>query len=305
MGSEVKRVVGVSIGSPERDHSVEVDILGQRIRVERIGTDGDKQRAIEMIRELDGKVAAIGLGGIDVYLYAMGRRYIIRDGKTLADAAKQTVVVDGSGMKNTLERIIVRDIAEEGKYLEKGTKVLLCSAVDRFGMAESLVEAGCDVTFGDLMFGLGVPIPVKTMTSIRILAAILLPVVTRMPIELIYPTGKKQKSRKTEFAKYFEWAEVIAGDFLYINRKRPEKLTGKTIITNTVTRKNEQELKEAGVKTLITTTPEFEGRSFGTNVFEAICCALLDKKFGEVPTEEEYIDIIRKMSFGPRVKQLN
>ncbi|MFH1539167.1 MAG: quinate 5-dehydrogenase, partial [bacterium] len=222
----------------------------------------------------------------------------------LADAAKETIVLDGSGMKNTLERMIIKDLAAEGTYLRKGTKVLLVSAVDRFGMAEALAECGCDTIFGDLMFGLGIPIPIRTMTTVRIVAAVLLPVLTRLPIEWLYPTGKKQHKSKPEFKKYFDWADVIAGDFLYINRKRPPELPGKTIITNTVTRKNEEELKQAGVKTLISTTPEFEGRSFGTNVFEGICAALLGRKAGEMPTEEEYMDIIKKMNFGPRIKQL-
>ena len=37
-----------------------VIFLGERYLVRRIGTDGDKQKAIELIQELDGKVAAIG-----------------------------------------------------------------------------------------------------------------------------------------------------------------------------------------------------------------------------------------------------
>src|SRR5690606_16160319 len=64
----MKRVVSVSIGSSERDHVAEVELLGQRVRVERIGTDGDVERAIRLIAELDGQVDAFGMGGIDLYV---------------------------------------------------------------------------------------------------------------------------------------------------------------------------------------------------------------------------------------------
>ena len=56
----MKRIVSVSIGSSLRDHLVEIDILGEKYLIQRIGTDGDIKKAISMINELDGKVDAIG-----------------------------------------------------------------------------------------------------------------------------------------------------------------------------------------------------------------------------------------------------
>lgn len=59
----MKRVVSISLGSSKRDHQVETEFLGEKFRIERIGTDGDMERMITMIRELDGRVDAFGLGG--------------------------------------------------------------------------------------------------------------------------------------------------------------------------------------------------------------------------------------------------
>lgn len=58
----MKRIVSISLGSSKRDHRVSLSILGEEVIIERIGTDGDIDKAIEKIRELDGKVSAIGLG---------------------------------------------------------------------------------------------------------------------------------------------------------------------------------------------------------------------------------------------------
>jgi hypothetical protein len=100
----VKRVVSVSLGSASRDHRAQVDLLGERFDISRIGTDGSLDKAIATLRALDGTVDALGLGGIDVYLYAGTDRYALRDGLRLLEAVKTTPVVDGSGLKNTLER---------------------------------------------------------------------------------------------------------------------------------------------------------------------------------------------------------
>src|ERR1700737_5029886 len=100
----MKTVVSVSLGSSSRDHQADVELLGERFDISRVGTDGSIDRAIAKLKELDGTVDAIGLGGIDVYLYAGKDRYALRDGVRLLEAVKITPVVDGSGLKNTLER---------------------------------------------------------------------------------------------------------------------------------------------------------------------------------------------------------
>ena len=65
----------------------------------------------------------------------------------------------------------------------------------------------------------------------------------------------------------------------------PDRLPGKTIITNTVTAADRSMLERAGVKTLITTTPCIGERSFGTNVMEAMLVALHNGR-GPLPAEE-------------------
>ena len=37
----MKRAVSISLGSSKRNKAVEVDLLGERVSIERIGTDGD------------------------------------------------------------------------------------------------------------------------------------------------------------------------------------------------------------------------------------------------------------------------
>src|SRR5690554_4191357 len=109
----MRRIVSVSIGSSHRDSRAIVNLCGEDFSVERIGTDGDIQKAIAMIRELDGKVAAFGMGGIDLYLQGGDKRYILREAKPIARAAKRTPIVDGSGLKNTLERRAIETLAAE------------------------------------------------------------------------------------------------------------------------------------------------------------------------------------------------
>jgi hypothetical protein len=223
------------------------------------------------------------------------------------EAVKVTPVVDGSGLKNTLEREVVKILARETTLLKAGTRVMMVSSVDRFGMAEALAEIGCDMTFGDLIFTAGIPYAIKTMDELEEIASRILPEITKMPFHMIYPTGKKQESQDEpkvkQFAHFYHEAEVIAGDFHLIRRFMPAGLKGQTILTNTTTSADMEFLREKGVGTLVTTTPEYEGRSFGTNVMEAALVAILNKQLDQI-TAQDYLDLLHKLDFRPRIVKL-
>ena len=301
----MKRAVSVSIGSSKRDKSVQVNLLGQEISIERIGTDGDMEAAALKYKELDGTVAAFGVGGADLGALVDGQFYPFHSVKPMVRYVEKTPVVDGGGLKNTLENKAPAYIDQKiGDYInERGRKVFVTLGVDRWGLSSSFSEAGYEVIFGDLMFALGVPIAIKTMSGLRLLAKILIPIVTRFPFEWLYPTGEKQDERVPKYEKYYSWATVIAGDCHYIKKHMPDDMEGKVIVTNTTTPEDVALFKELGVKYLVTTTPVLEGRSFGTNMMEAALVAISGK--GRPLSWDEYSELLDQLGFEPQLQELN
>jgi hypothetical protein len=300
-----KTVVSVSIGSSRRNKTVEAIFLNHDFRISREGTDGDFDKAVERIKQLDGKIDCFGIGGADLYLWRRNRRYIVRDALRMANAAKITPIVDGSDVKHTLERKIIKQLHEMG-ILKEGMKCLLVSGIDRWGMAETLAEIGLDMTYGDLIVALGVNHQIRSLNELDRVGKFLLPIFTRLPFKIIYPTGKKQESQKKKaiYEKLFAPQDILAGDFHYIRRYMPDKLDGKIIITNTTTEEDEAELRKRGVKLLITTTPVIDGRSFGANVLQGIMVCLLEKR-PENLTWDDYLQLIELMKLEPTIRELN
>lgn len=301
----MKRVVSVSLGSSSRNHEVEVTFLNHEFSLRRVGTDGNFKAAQSALKELDGKVDAIGLGGVDIYLRCKGKRYALRDGLRLAQCVSQTPVVDGSGLKDSLEAETVRYLVSDGRIPIAGKKVLVVSALDRYGMAEALVQAGADTVFGDKIFALSLDQPIFTLDDLEIQAEKLLPELTRLPISFLYPVGKNQTQIEPQplTDKYYAEADIIAGDFHLIRRRMPDNLAGKTILTNTVTAQDVEELKKRGVTWLVTTTPSLEGRSFGTNVLEAVFVVILGKPWDELQNQD-YLDLIHRLNLRPHIVEL-
>ncbi len=299
----MKQVVGISLGSDKRNHTVEINLRGMDCRIERVATNGDVNAMVRYIKVHDGKVDAFGLGGMDLYIYALDKRYLIRDSNKVAKAAKITPIVDGSGLKNTLERRAIEYIAENTDILNNSPGVLQMSAMDRIGMAQALEEAGCRMTYGDFLYALKLPIPLYSLKTVAKYARLLVPFVSQLPYRFIYPTGKDQELNQPLFTEYFTENKVIAGDFHYIRRYMPRELPGKVIITNTVTMDDLDFLQKRKVKTLITTTPELEGRSFGTNVIEALLVCLSGQN--RELTSAEYTSLLGELDILPRIVNLN
>ena len=299
----MKRAVSISIGSSKRDKAVEVDLLGEKVSIERIGTDGDMEKAAQLYKELDGTVDAFGVGGADLGVMVADKWYPLYSVQSMIRFIKKTPVVDGAGLKNTLEYRIAPFIeAKIGDYV-KEKKAFVTLGVDRWGMTKSFIDAGYECIFGDLMFGLGLPFTVRSEVSLKRLAALMMPVAGRLPFEWVYPTGEKQEERVPKWEKYYQWGMVIAGDCHYIKRHMPDRMEGKVIATNTTTPADVELFQKVGVKYLVTSTPVIDGRSFGTNMMEAALVAIAGK--GRELTRDELNQLLNQLGFEPQLQELN
>ncbi|MDP1548341.1 MAG: hypothetical protein Q8L87_20190 [Anaerolineales bacterium] len=301
----MKRAVSISIGSSKRNKVVEVNLLGEMVRIERIGTDGDMEAAAKMFQELDGTVDAFGVGGADLGAIVDGKWYTLHSVTPMVRFVKKTPLVDGGGLKNTLENKAPEFLDQKiGDYINsRGRKALITLGIDRWGLSQAFADAGYETIYGDLMFGLDIPIAIHKVKQLKTAAALLMPIASRLPFEWIYPTGEKQEKRTPKWGKYYAWATVIAGDCHYIKRFMPDDLTGKVIVTNTTTPEDVETFRKAGVKYLITTTPVMDGRSFGTNMLEAALVAVSGKN--RPLTWPELDEMLDKLGFEPQLQELN
>ena len=300
----MKQVVSISLGTSKRDKRSEIEILGEPFVLERIGTDGDLKKFGQMFQDLDGKVSALGVGGADIYLVVEDKRYSFNQIVKLTSGATQTPVVDGSGLKHTLERETILTLQRDGIVDFKQEKVVLVSAVDRFGMAQALSETEAEIIYGDFLFGIGINIPLTKYSQVKSFGKVLLPLITKLPLTWFYPTGEKQEVRTPKFPKVFEWSTFICGDWHYIRKFVPENLAGKTILTQTLRKADLDWLKTTGLRRAITTTPVIGGETFATNVMEGVVVSILGKRPEEI-SAADYLEVLRQLDWKPNVIELN
>ncbi|MBN2387426.1 MAG: hypothetical protein JXB85_10425 [Anaerolineales bacterium] len=297
----MKRAVSISLGSSRRDKQVEITLKGEKILVERVGTDGDVARARQLYLDLDGKVDAFGVGGTDLYIRIDAREYPLRAALKLVEGVKHTPLVDGRGLKHTLERRVFELALPQLGGVPHFRQAFVPMALDRIGLAEAVSEVADRVVMGDLMVGLGIPIPVYGVPAFKRLARRLMPIVSHFPMSMIF-YGSGGAEQKPKFVRYFQRADLLAGDFLFMRKYMPPDLSDKTLVTNTTTEDNIEFLRQRGIRTVITTTPRYEGRSFGTNMMEAVLTAYAG--YGRPLTEAELNTLIDELDLRPAVIHL-
>lgn len=298
----MKRAISISLGSSKRDKKVVICLNSEEICVERVGTDGDVARARQMYLDLDGKVDAFGVGGVDLYLRLDKREYPLRAALKMVAGVTKTPLCDGRGLKHTLERRVFEIAAPALGGMPRFKQGFVPVAVDRLGLAEAVSEVSERIVAGDLMVALGVPIPLYGIPAFKRVARVMLPIVSFFPMSMLF-YGSSGAEHKPKYVKYFEESDLIAGDFLFMRKYMPANLSGKTVVTNTTTEDNIELLKSRGVRTVITTTPRYEGRSFGTNMMEAALTAYAGK--GRRLTDDELNCLIDDLGLKPTVVNLN
>ncbi len=293
----MKRAISISLGSSARDKKVTIRFGNETVEIQRIGTDGDVEKARRLYLELDGKVDAFGVGGVDLYLRLDNREYPLRAALKMVEGVTRTPLCDGRGLKHTLERRVFELARPElGEvHFEQG---FVPVAVDRIGLAQAAEEVCDRVIIGDLMIALGIPIPIYGLRAYKRLARVLLPIVSYFPMSMLF-YGSGGAEHEPKYEKYFAASDLLAGDFLFMRKYLPEDLTGKTVVTNTTTEDNIALLKARGARIVVTTTPRYDGRSFGTNMMEAALTAYAGK--GRRLTDEELNGLIDELGLRPEV----
>ena len=298
----MKQAVSVSLGSSKRDKKIIATFKDEKVSIERIGTDGDAKAQRRLFAELDGKVDAFGIGGLDLDLYLDQRAYPLHAAYKQIQDVHQTPVVDGSRLKLTLERRVfelAQPLLNEPLHFHKA---FIPMGIDRMGLAKAVLDITDEVTFGDLMFGLSIPIPIRGIQSYRTLLRIMLPLVSYFPLSMLF-YGSKSTENEPKYEKYWQEADLIAGDFMFVKKYMPYDMQGKTLITNTTTTENVALLRERGVRRIITTTPRYEGRSFGTNMMEATLTAYAG--LGRRLSYNEVNSLIDELDLRPTIQTLS
>jgi predicted amino acid dehydrogenase len=301
----MKQVLAIHIN--EGDEIISTSFLDEDIQIHWIGCGGDPDRARSLIAEFDGQVDAIGLDGLPACLELGQSRREHLTGVTLKEVARVTPVVDGSGIRNALERwgAILADRAEPGIFSEK--RVLLVPGLNHRGLAHGLARYSRRIRYADPVIYFAMPdFPgVGSRITLEQVAGPTLEQLKDAPFRRITPQpGVPGTPRSPES---FLWADILAGDIGAIRRYAPGELRRKIVVVNASSEEDLQDLRERGVSIVVTMIPDLNQtgnrRGLREGTVEAILAALRTNP--EAPlVEDTYLDMMADLDWMPDIRYL-
>ncbi len=302
-----KEIISISLGSPSLDCAYTTRMLGAGFRVRQMGTDGDLDRARELVAQFDGTVDAIAIGGMRFQFEVADTRLMNQQFQQLAKSALTTPVVDGAHLKNTLERWSIAQVARQDPGILAHKRILVVSGLDQYGAAAVLSSYTDRIRFGDPLLHLGLPLTLRSLRQLNLYARLVLPAMKcRAPHARfgLACGGEDRQSRRG--ARLFESVDVIVGDVATILRLGPDKMPGIVVIGDDVSANDVEALRQRGVESLITNMqPLSDTYPFpGIHVVEAIFASLLVRRAHDL-TPDNYLELIERSGLEPQVTVLN
>ncbi|MGE5815934.1 MAG: serine carboxypeptidase, partial [Acidobacteriota bacterium] len=282
-----------------------VNFLGADIEVERVGCAGDPDSARALIADHRDIVDAVALDGIPLNL-SLNRARRQALGASIAAGAR-VAVVDGSGVRDGLERwgVTLADRAQPGIF--GGKKVLLVPGLNHPGLLHALAARGGVVRYGDrvVFFGISDIPGMGRRHAVEKSAAAILEQLQHLPLARLHPAPGA--ARMPRIGAPFRWADVIAGDVGTIRCYAPARLEGKTIVVECADDDDVKDLSARGARLLVTLMPGLDGRgSLGRWSAAAIegMMSLLRPDPTLPLNENTYLDLMADLDWSPGIRYL-
>lgn len=303
----LKQIISISLGSSSHDYEFETEFLGQDFNIKRFGTDGDIDKAAEMLLKWDNNADAIGLGGMKFPPTIEPKFSIQKPEGTLEKLSSkvQTPVTMGSTLRNVAHEWSLRHTEFEfGNYFDNA-RVLFFSGTTNYRIAMVMSEFTDNLTFADPILKNGISKFLNSWRDLEMYASGIHEVLKWIP-------SKRLSSMVMPVRVYNEYilqkalqkAQIVVvpsyGFFRYLEKSTLEELGGKIVVTSTAYDDRVEFLKDRGVDVIIDTTPKVLERVIDINVLEALILAALGKGQDQI-TDDDLLEIISDQGMDPRV----
>ena len=210
---------------------------------------------------------------------------------------------DGSSLQAILERHLVRQAAEQLKPELSRARILFCCGLNRYGSADVLSGYSRKLTFGDLLYGFRLGLPVVGFRNFMRQAPQLAQAVAHTPLHWFWPASRLQQPLWPRFSLYMRRADVIVGGITYFQRFAPASLAGKTIFTNIYRDEDIELFAKRQARRVVSLTPMVQGQYMPLPVLGALL--KLEAFEQQVPDAEAYyLEQIHQLGLKPLVIEL-
>jgi predicted amino acid dehydrogenase len=295
----MKTVISISLGSKSQDFEFTMPFLGQKLHVQRLGTDGSISRAAKLLKHWDQHADAIGLGVVKDTYRIGAQRLIEADSARLRKIATRVPVTTGARLADIFLEWAVRHTQTELGHYFDNANVLFFSGMSNYKLAMSMSEYTENLLFADPLLQLGVPKLLTSLDALGLYASGAHYVSDWTPPRAI-PAALLKRWTRFVLGKAMQKATMVVAPVHELDDFDLEALAGKTIITSNVNDERLARFKDNGVNMVIDASPVLAGHVLGPDMLDAMILAATGKAPDDI-LEDDILEIITELQMAPRI----
>ena len=238
----MKHIIQISLGPSIDDTEFETEFLKQRFSVQRLGTDGDVEKASDLLLKWNKKADAIALGGIRS-AQSMGQTSAFKNdvARLLELGSKlETPVTSGDMLRLVGHEWSLRHIQFKlGNNYFDNARVFFFSGRSSRTIAKVMAEYSQNLTFADALLENGIPRLIDGLKELGRYSDRLRGVLDWVPGKSLLTDSEPVRSMTDHLVRQaVQNSHILVvphhSFFKYLDRFTVEDLKAKTIITSTV-----------------------------------------------------------------------
>ncbi len=295
----MKTVISISLGSKNQDFEFTTTFLGQKLNVQRVGTDGSTAKAAKLLRHWDERADAIGLGVVKDSYRIGAQRLIDKDTSRLSRIVTRVPLTTGARLADIFLEWAVRHTQNKLGHYFDNANVLFFSGMANYKLAMSMSEYTTNLQFADPLLQLGVPKLLTSLDALGLYASGMHYVSDWTPPRVVPAMLLKQWTRFV-LGKALVKSTMVVAPVHELDDFGLEELAGKTIITSNVNDERLARFKEKGVNMVIDGAPVIAGHVLGPEMLDAMILAATGKTADDI-LEDDILEIVTGLKMTPRI----
>jgi len=304
----MKQVIDISLGSSRDDYELKTTFLGKKFHIRRFGTDGDLEKAADLLLRWNRKADAIGLGSIR-FPYTIGTpERLQKEAENLRKlgAQMQTPVTSGDTLRQVCHEWALRHIQFKlGNNYFNNARVLFLSGMDNSTLGRVMAEFTDNLLFADPILEYGFSRFLTSYPELEQYADRRQAIYQWIPGRKWYQRAEavRERSRRILLEEVRRATLVVVPSFdfyRFVSDLGLQDLRGKVVITSNAYEDRVQFLQQRGVDLIIDTTPMVLGRLVGVSMLEAMAIVALKKPKYQL-TNDDLLEMISDQRLDPRL----
>ncbi|HQR80659.1 MAG TPA: dehydrogenase, partial [Actinomycetota bacterium] len=299
---ELPVIVDVSLASSDLNYDQNVTFLEHDFRILRRGTDGDVDKAVELVKEWAASAAVIAITGArdarTVGILAGDEKAALR---RVEAAAGDVVTTNGHRLRDVLQEWTVRKMQADQPGLFSNARTVVLGGSNHKRTARVLAEFTDNIRFADAVLQWGLPSMLDSFNALDRFAGASKWFLDRIPDPISEPiTAPGRRFNQSLLRKAVRDADVLVATYDELMMFGLEELAGKTLITSTISEDRLAHLHERGVDLVLDDTPQpFEGIAINAAVLEALMLAVTGAEESRL-VDDDLLDMITSAGLAPR-----